>query len=305
MNRRASESCKMKRAFTLIELLVVIAILGILAGLLLPVLSRAKGKAQGALCLNCGKQLMTAMIMYTADNRDFLPPNPDDGNKIPGHNWASGQAGIGGADEFNPDVLRDPQRSLLIGYLGQNVNVFRCPADTRTGEYDGTNTGMIGQVVPAARTFSMSQAVGTICPGFDAGDGHSGAPTLPVNGRWLDGTGDHRRDSPWYTYGKMSQIGPPGPSMLWVLIDEDPIGLNDAAFAFNMAVPLWQDCPGSYHAGGCGIAFADGHSETHKWNIIPRNEFNGSPITDPAGIQDWAWMRDRTSANTNGVMPAY
>lgn len=305
MSGQPNESNRSDEAFTLVELLVVIAILGILAALLLPALSRAKGKAQGALCLNCGKQLMTAMIMYIGDNKDFFPPNPDDGNKIPGHNWASGEAGIGGPDEFNPDVLRDPQRSLLIGYLGQNVNLFRCPADQRTGEYDGTNPATIGQIVPAARTFSMSQAVGTICPGFDAGDGHSGAPTLPVNGRWLDGSGNHRRNSPWYTYGKMSQIAAPGPSMLWVLIDEDPIGLNDAAFAFNMAAPLWQDCPGSYHAGGCGFAFADGHSETHKWNIVPRNEFNGAPITDPAGIQDWAWMRDRTSASTNGVMPAY
>lgn len=304
MNRQASESCKRKRAFTLVELLVVIAIIGILAALLLPVLTRAKSKAEGALCLNCGKQLMTAMTMYTADNKDFFPPNPDDGNKIPGHNWASGQAGDGAPDEFNPDVLRDPQRSLLIGYLGQNVNLFRCPSDKRMGEYDGTNVAMVGQVVPAARTFSMSQAVGTICPGFDADDGHSGVPDLPVNGPWLDGTHEHRRNSPWYTYGKASQIAAPGPSMLWVLIDEDAVGLNDAAFAFNMVTPVWQDCPGSYHAGGCGLAFADCHSETHKWHIIPRTEF-GSAITDPAGQQDWAWMRDRTSASTNGVMPAF
>lgn len=292
-------------AFTLIEMLVVIAIIGILAALLLPVLSRARSKAEGVACLNCGKQLMTAMTMYSADNKDFFPPNPDDGNQFPGHNWASGEAGDGQPDEFNSDLLRNPQLSLLIGYLGQNVNLFRCPSDKRMGEYDGTNEGTIGQIVPAARTFSMSQAVGTICPGFDAGTGHDGVPTLPVNGRWLDGTGDHRSGSPWYTYGKMSQIAPPGPSMLWVLIDEDPIGLNDAAFAFNMAAPIWQDCPGSFHAGGCGFAFADGHSETHRWNIIPRNEFNGSPITDPAGQEDWAWMRVRTSASTNGVMPAY
>jgi len=68
------------RAFTLIELLVVIAIIGILAAMLLPVLSRAKQRAQGALCPGNGKQLMMALHMYTADNNDFFPPNPDDGN---------------------------------------------------------------------------------------------------------------------------------------------------------------------------------------------------------------------------------
>jgi prepilin-type processing-associated H-X9-DG protein len=288
----------------LIELLVVIAIIAILAALLLPVLSKAKGKAQGALCLNSGKQLMIAMTMYINESNDYFPPNPDDGNKVPGHNWVGGNSGERGADEFNPDVLKDPDRSLLISYLGQNVSLFRCPADKRIGPYDGPNPASMGQSVPAARTFSMSQSVGTICPGFDSGKTHVGAPTLSVNGPWLDGSANHRRNSPWITYGKASTIRAPGPSMVWVLTDEDPVGLNDAAFAFNMANPVWQDCPGSYHAGGCGFAFADGHSETHRWRTIPRKSFGGA-ITDPVARQDWAWMRDRTSASVTGVMPAY
>src|ERR1041385_4340514 len=174
----------MRRAFTLIELLVVIAIIAVLAALLMPVLSKAKGKAQGALCLNGGKQLMIAVTLYTSENNELFPPNPDDGNKVPGHNWVGGEAGQGGADEFNPDVLKDPERSLLISYLGQNANLFRCPADKRMGPYNGPNPGSAGQAVPAARTFSMNQAVGTICAGYDAGTGHGGTPNLAVNGPW-------------------------------------------------------------------------------------------------------------------------
>ena len=145
-----------RRAFTLIELMVVITIIGILAGLLLPVFSKGKAKAQGTYCLNNGKQLMVAMSLYTDEYHGFFPPNPDDGNTDPGYNWCSGQAGIGQAQEFDPDVLKDQKLSLLVTYLAGNITLFRCPGDLRTGKYQGKDPTLIGTMVPAARTFSMS-----------------------------------------------------------------------------------------------------------------------------------------------------
>jgi prepilin-type processing-associated H-X9-DG protein len=237
------------------------------------------------------------MSLYSDDNHQFYPPNPDDGNTIPGYNWCPGNSGVGQSEEFDPDVLQDQSLCLIVTYVGGNIKVFRCPSDLRMGTYDGSNVALKNQTIAAVRTFSMNQAVGTIDPGYDqTGPGtgasqvqHSGVPNLSVNGPWLNSQHTNRRNDPWFTCGKATQTLAPGPSKLWVLVDENAQGLNDAAFAFGMVSPQWLDLPGSYHNGGCGFAFADCHSETHHWQQIPTSGV-------PANPTDWNWMAARTSA---------
>jgi len=177
--------------------------------MLLPALGKAKTKAQGIYCMNNGKQMMLAIGLYTVDQNDLYPPNPDDGNTVPGHNWVAGMAGDnyslgsgGGAQQFNPDVLLDPEQTLIAPYVAKNVSIFKCPADKRTGLYSGRNPALLGKSVPAVRSFAMNQAVGKICPGYDDPTfraGHRGVPNRPTNGPHLNNAMSHRRSAPFLT----------------------------------------------------------------------------------------------------------
>jgi len=289
--------------FTLIELLVVIAIIAILAGMLLPALSKAKTKSQGIFCMNNGKQMMLGIKLFGTDHNDYLPPNPDDGNEVAGHNWCPGQAGNGGSAEFDPDILEDPNRSLLANYLGQESSMFKCPADKRTGTYNGDDPSKAGTRIPAARTFAMNQAVGTVCSAFGGGGGHSATPPdRATNGPWLNNAHSHRYGQTYRTFGKESDMVDPGPARTWVLLDEDAASLNDGGFAVGVANAEWIDWPGTYHNNACGFAFGDGHSEIKKWNDSTTKVINGNVARKAVpGSRDWLWIAERTSARIDGT----
>src|SRR6266498_2464558 len=119
------------RAFTLVELLVVIAIIALLAGLLLPVLVRAKATAQGLSCLNNLRQLQTTMFLYAADNRDFVV-----------WNWPYLKRSWVYAGDYslragkpqgmtNIQWLIDPEYAAYAGYI-QTPSIYKCPGDRTT-----------------------------------------------------------------------------------------------------------------------------------------------------------------------------
>ena len=228
----------LKSGFTLIELLVVIAIIAILAGMLLPALSKAKTKAQGIQCMNNHRQLSIAWRMYVEDNNDVLPHV-----KHGPYEWVGGWLDYVPSNRENWDIDANLSKSLLWTYAGKNAAIFKCPADR-------SFVSVRGQRLPRVRTMSMLNWVG--------GRGEN----LPMG--WSG--------PEWRIYRKYSDMVDPGPSGTFVFLDEREDSINDGMFVVDMTgFPNNRgalhiiDIPASYHGGSGGLSFADGHAEIKKW----------------------------------------
>ncbi len=266
-----------KKAFTLIELLVVIAIIAILAGLLLPALSKAKSKGQHTVCLSNLKQLDLAWILYANDFDDNLVWNDLTAS---GSGWVRGIIDYNPSNSHNTNIegLMDPKYAKLAPYT-QTPGIYRCPGDKSTVKYRG-------KISPRVRSVSLSQAMNS-------------------RNDWLS----FLTKKKYHVFRKLSDINVMGHSNAYNFITEHPDSINfgDLAVAMNDNISPKQihiiDYPASNHNGSGTIAFADGHAETRKWiddRTTPPVSNKSIPLVVPSpNNMDMVFLSSRSSVRKN------
>jgi len=254
-----------RRAFTLIELLVVIAVIAILAGLLLPALSKAKEKGRQANCISNMKQIGLAFVLYVGDYRDIFPGPAARQPTLPVlEDWIYWNWDDPRITANSPRA--NPADGAIAPFIGKFVtNLFRCPSDKDIKKRDVPSTDLVGNYLYSYSVNSWYEGGSSFEPGRDGMGGINHGITSLYPGDPGFGPDVHFKSTTVRN-----------PSAKLMLVEEHHFrGLPDdgrwtptTARLIGLAHPPPFSSLPSYisnrHAGKGTVTLADGHVETVK-----------------------------------------
>jgi prepilin-type processing-associated H-X9-DG protein len=253
-------------AFTLVELLVIVGVLALGASLLVPTLAKTRLDTQSCYCMNNMRQLGAAWLLYAQENNDKLVQNYEGIGSASSANYAGWATGwmdwTVSPDNTNTSFLTSEKYSKIAKYFNRSSSVYKCPADP----YLSASQLALG-FKQRARSYSMDMTMG---------DGNASS------GPW--------NSSVYQQCKKMTDLSYPTPAETFTFIEEHPDSINDTMFYGPQTSTMWMDLPATLHNGGASFAFADGHSEVHKWT--------GSLTSNRAGAVTYSYS-DTTTVGPN------
>ena len=172
--------------------------------------------------------------------------------------------------------LTDPRFSLLGPYVANATKIFWCPTDI--------------YLAAGQRVLGWEHRIRSVAMDAAIGDG-----TKYTGFSWSAGP------PPFWWAKKLGDLTAPGPASSWLFTDEHPDSIDDCILYtnpyFTSGTGQFTELPANDHAGACGLGFADGHAEIHKWSdalsLYPVQYTTRNQVS-VSNSKDLAWMSQRT-----------
>lgn len=238
-------------------LIELLVVIAIIAILAALLLPALNKAKQKGYAITCINNARQLNVAWVIYAGDFLEVLPPNPPRSPAGSWVCGFEDWSASNSDNTNVVLMMQG--VMGGFAKNPSIYHCPSDGSTVPGEG----------PRVRSYSLNAFVGS-------------QPYTPDTYQIFLHMTDFKHPADTFTF-----------------LDEHPDSINDGWFLPVLSptdTSDWQDLPASFHNRACNFAYADGHTEAHRWQDtstlkpITDQYRQGIPFTPAPPAHDLAWV---------------